>query len=65
MPPVIVTYPSATKQQVVTKAEINIIQYLYGTDQKVPAIRFARLQYDIGLYDAKQLCEKIFASTFE
>lgn len=45
--------------QLVTEAEFKVIQYLYANYQKVVAVNFAKSQYDLRLYEAKQLCEEI------
>lgn len=54
-----ISYPSAPKNQIVTEGELKVIQYLYTNNQVVAAVKFARMQYGLGLYEAKHLCEEI------
>lgn len=54
-----ISYPSAPKTQLVTEGELKVIQYLYANNQVVAAIKFAKTQYDLGLYEAKHLCIEI------
>ena len=43
----------------VTDAEFDVVVALYGLDQKVTAIKFLRLQYGLGLKEAKDICDAI------
>lgn len=59
-----VVYPSVATQEV-SEAEFKLIHRLM-TEQpmmKITAIKFAREQYGLGLYEAKKLCEAIAAPT--
>jgi ribosomal protein L7/L12 len=38
---------------------VDLIQTLYRVEQTVPAIKFARAQYNLGLKDAKDLCDPL------
>lgn len=58
-----ITYPTYPATQMVTDGEFMVIQGLYSVQQKVLAIKFARMQYNLGLHEAKQLCEKIASET--
>ena len=54
---VTVSYPVREAQQEITKAEYNLILGL--SQNKVMAIKFVRSQYNLGLYEAKQVVDTI------
>lgn len=59
-----IVYPSRATQEV-TEGEFKLIHRLM-TEQaatKITAIKFAREQYGLGLYEAKKLCEAIATPT--
>lgn len=43
----------------VTPAEFALVQYLFNQGFKARAIQFMRQQYNVGLVDAKLICEGI------
>jgi ribosomal protein L7/L12 len=51
--------------QEVTAAEYDLVHSLYNiaTPRKVEAIKFIRHQYNLGLADAKHVCDAIGAKT--
>jgi ribosomal protein L7/L12 len=56
---VIVVYPVRVEEQIIKEAEFNLIKDLH--DRKVTAIKFVRSQYGLGLYQAKAVCDTIWA----
>jgi ribosomal protein L7/L12 len=56
---VIVAYPVRIEEQIIKEAECNLIKDLH--DRKVTAIKFVRSQYGLGLYQAKAVCDTIWA----
>ena len=54
-----VSYPVREAQLVITRAEHDLIN---GMDNTVQAIKFVRAQYNIGLYEAKQVVDTIKAN---
>ena len=56
---VIVTYPVRVEERIIKEAEYNLIQDLH--DHKLTAITFLRKQYGLGLYEAKAVCDTIWA----
>lgn len=52
-----VSYPTREAQQEITQAEYNLILGL--SQNKVMAIKFVRSQYNLGLYEAKQIVDTI------
>jgi len=57
---VIVNYPARTVEQIITAAEYTLITSALK-DRKVDAIKFIRMQYGVGLYEAKQIVDTIHA----
>ena len=55
---VTVTYQVKEADFRLTKAEFNLIHRLTSIN-KVCCIKFLREQYNIGLYEAKQICDSI------
>ena len=53
-----VSYPTREAQQTITRAEYDLCKTI---DNKVQAIKFLRVQYDLGLYEAKQIVDTIKA----
>ena len=60
---VTVSYPTKESQQDITKAEYALVVNL-GSNGKIVAIKFIRSQYDLGLYEAKQIVETILARLY-
>lgn len=56
-----VSYPMREAQQVITKAEYDLIVRL-SRDGKVPLIKFIRDQYGLGLFEAKHIVDTIAES---
>lgn len=54
---IIVSYPVRVAQQTITAAEYSLILGL--RQDKVMAIKFVRSQYNLGLYEAKQVVDTI------
>lgn len=54
---IIVSYPVQVAQQTITAAEYSLILGL--RQDKVMAIKFVRSQYNLGLYEAKQVVDTI------
>lgn len=42
-----------------TDAEFDVIKDLYRSNLKVTAIKFIKMQYTLGLKDAKDICDSI------
>ena len=58
-----VRYAAVYKQHTVSDAEYDLVHELYNmTDpHKVTAIRFLRLQHNLGLKESKDICDAIGA----
>lgn len=56
-----INYPVKYATQEVTNAEYDLVYYLYNLqeNQKVCAVKFIRLQYNLGLKEAKDVCDVI------
>jgi len=54
-----VSYPVREVQLVITRAEHELVDSL---DNRVIAIKFIRAQYNLGLYEAKQVVDTIKAN---
>ena len=54
-----VSYPVREAQLVITRAEHELVD---GLDNRVIAIKFIRAQYNLGLYEAKQVVDTIKAN---
>lgn len=56
-----IRYPTVVQYstQNVTQAEFRLVKELYKQDRKVTAINFIRRQYNLGLKEAKDVCDKI------
>lgn len=54
---IIVSYPVKETMQAITKAEYQLIHNL--DQNKVVAIKFIRTQYNLGLYEAKQIVDTV------
>lgn len=57
---VTVSYPAREAQLDITHAEHDLI--LLFSNEKVKMIKFIRAQYNLGLYDAKQVVDTVIAS---
>ena len=54
-----ITY-TIPKNWEITKAEADLIKDMYREGKKVMVIKFIKFQYpELGLYDAKQLCDVV------
>lgn len=55
-----VSYPVREAQQVITRAEYDLINSFANDVQgKIKCIKFMRTQYELGLYEAKKLVDTI------
>lgn len=57
-----VQYAVKYETQTVTEAEYDLVHYLFNLPDgsgRVTAIKFIRLQYNLGLKEAKDVCEAI------
>lgn len=54
-----VSYPVREAQLVITRAEHELVD---GLDNRVQAIKFIRAQYNLGLFEAKQVVDTIKAN---
>lgn len=60
---VTVSYPTKESQQTITTAEYELVATL-GSNGKIAAIKFIKSQYDLGLYEAKQIVETILSRLY-
>lgn len=54
-----VQYRVKYDEQTVTQAEYDLVKALFNKSMKVEAIKFIRNQYNLGLLEAKLVCEAI------
>lgn len=47
----------------ITDAEYDLIRYM-SESNKVAAIKFVRAQYDLGLKEAKDICDAVWGSAY-
>ena len=55
----VIRYAVKYDEFTVSGAEFDVIVSLYKLEQKVIAIKFLRLQYNLGLKEAKDICDGI------
>lgn len=55
-----ISYPRSDGILQITKAEYNLVKGM--SDRKVMAIKFIKDQYNLGLYEAKQVVDTIHAT---
>lgn len=56
----IIHYPMREARIDITRAEYDLVHYM--VNNKVGAIKFIRAQYNLGLYEAKNIVDTIHAS---
>ena len=59
---IIVEYPVRTVEHIITAAEYHLISTTLN-ERKISAVKFIRDQYDLDLYEAKQIVDTILEST--